>query len=355
MKYVVLTFLALLMASTADAAMVGVVIDFQNGDVDTYCADVADNAGGFDVLDDAGISHTEDNYGGQNWFITTLNGINPTSYWSMWIQKAGDSTWDYSPVGIDGNLDCWNRGPTDFNGHYCAVEGDVIGFSDEQTWGSTKPERIGFCEICDCESGGRGKRIPRVMGYFIKPVGVELGENDSVEEAGEKLTLTGSAPFEVLLVDEKTQKPVRNAVVEIFSADDVPGIHPPAATGKTQKDGRLVFELERGDYVVRVSGTQYPHLYIDINVLTTTTTSTTVPQTTSTILTTSTTVKVPETTTTTLDLPKHIDMSKKEKPKPKRQKPLVIGKAVEKIQEPQTPQPSEDGGGLIGWLLGFFV
>ena len=36
--------------------------------------------------------------------------------------------WEYLPVGFEGPGGCWSRELTSSIGHYCAEEGDVIGF-----------------------------------------------------------------------------------------------------------------------------------------------------------------------------------------------------------------------------------
>ncbi len=340
------TYLALFMvlaAGMADAAQVGLVFDYGTGRVDTECVEVPDGASGYVLLKAAETRVSFTDYGpGLGHFIERIGGIGTevisgapcyeSRYWARYDRRPGGSSYQVSYGSLDGDSD-----------PYSAEDGGVMGwaygFGDFCTFEtpelSTKP---GFCEICECSNAG--KRMPRVMGYVIRPLESAV-ENASTQET--ILPLTEKKPIEVELVDNRTGKAVRNAVVEVFSG--VAGITPPLRDGKTGKDGRVVFDgLNRGDYLVRVSGTQYPHMYLGVSVMEATTTTT---STTSTVRATTSTARA---TTTTLSLPKHLNIID-EPAKPKN--PPLTNETYEKPDVIQNKEVEKTG--FWDWLTGLFV
>ncbi|MBN2517582.1 MAG: hypothetical protein JXB14_01935 [Candidatus Altiarchaeota archaeon] len=138
-------------------ASVGVVVELPNGTVLTKCVDVANGKSAYDVLQKTrfaiGWGGPHSLYGHALCEIEgfgsepTPDGCAPPwdNYWGFQLALSGASSWSYSPVGFDQG-GCWNRDFSSFDGHYCAMEGDVLGFA----YGSfgTIPSFHSFRELC---------------------------------------------------------------------------------------------------------------------------------------------------------------------------------------------------------------
>ncbi|MEA3255746.1 MAG: carboxypeptidase-like regulatory domain-containing protein, partial [Candidatus Altiarchaeota archaeon] len=215
---------------------------------------------------------------------------NPDEYWNFYI-KSGDDSWSYSPVGFDGGESC--------SEHYCAEEGDVLGFA----YGGygTEPLGISFREIC---SSGRRR-----------------GKNFDVSISPEELFTGDSITIEIK--DSSTGEGIKDVEVDVLNGHKV--------SGETDNKGRISFKLDTpGVYKLRINARGYnpPQEYMDIEVKptvaststttsststtstttpsssttsTTTTTSSTSTSTTSTLTTSTTTTSIP--TTTILEIP----------------------------------------------------
>ncbi|MFH1054458.1 MAG: hypothetical protein V1744_00020 [Candidatus Altiarchaeota archaeon] len=325
----------LLTLGTVQGAKIGIIVDYPDGSTHIECIEASNLTDGYNVANKMapditwGGPHplyghslckingggTEPNAGGCEW---------GSEYWAYWVIKEGSYSWLSIPVGHDGGEECWNRDPGGWVGHYCAVDGDVIGYVygeyDPVTYAAPKMRtKETFYELCLPEGdSGKAKRIPRVMKVVMSP------ENP-----------VGGDVVSVLVTDNKTEKPVYGISVEAFKGGGVPGLIPSIYSGVSDKEGMASFKLgEIGGYTLRLSGMQYPQEQFTINVTAPTTTTTTTTTTTSTTTTTYTppphflesiqTTTTTETTTTTIDEPK------------------IIGDASAQQQK---------GGGLLTWLL----
>jgi len=147
MRYMILF---ILMASSAYAAEVGVVISFPEHDI-TKCLEVAEGMSGFDLLDGSFQALWAEHalFGHQ---LCMIEGVGDTvsfdaceysgKYWGF---STYDDGWQYMPVGFDGGS-CWNGDFTSYDGHYCAKEGDVVGLHYGEF--GQYPTVISFEDIC---------------------------------------------------------------------------------------------------------------------------------------------------------------------------------------------------------------
>ena len=154
-KKALILLLVGILACSASAINVGVVVEFSDSDY-TECVSVSEGADGYEVLQETALDIEWDYYDAL--FGHSLCGIEDTgcsssscwcggdSYWGFLMKSSGDSSWTYSPVGFDGGDSCWNGELTSWDGHYCAEANDLIGVA----WGpyGTQPENYEFHEVC---------------------------------------------------------------------------------------------------------------------------------------------------------------------------------------------------------------
>ncbi|MBD3417176.1 MAG: hypothetical protein GF416_08605 [Candidatus Altiarchaeales archaeon] len=296
----------LILAGSACAARVGVVADNGEGRITEACYEVGEGEP-LDFLCDK-PNYRCDDYGWGK-MVTHIDGddcpwVPDSKWWALF--KDGKS----SMVGIS---------------DITAEDGTLIGWRCGQ--GEEPESTATFCDICGC-GGGLAKVILPVMGMAVAP------EAPTVDE---RITIK--------LTDEKSDKPVRNAVVEVF--DGVAGVTAPLFEGDTGNTGEVEFSIdEPGEYTIRVTGTKYEHEYQTLKVDDTTTTTTT-----SSTTTTSTTATTTTSTTTTYNPPRHFLLKEttttlKPTTTTSEEEPKIIGNAIE-------PQPKKNGG-LIAWILSFF-
>jgi len=341
-KKVVLGLVLLALASSADAANVGLVIEYEDGQVYTECIDIEDGADGYELLREADISFSFDNFGDMGHFVKKIDGIGTESisgapcweskYWSRFDMKTGSSSFSPSFSSLDGISD-----------PYSAEDGDVMawayGYSNFCTFDSPSLEASpDFEQICL----GGSKRIPRVIGMSIVQTDAIterlLGDAPAMEGHVGDLIYDGM-PFDITLIEERNGKPIKGGSVEVFSG--VPGISAPIASGFTDARGIASFTLDVGEYTVRVSANKYPHKYMDIMVVPTTTTTT---------VTTITTTTMKQTTTTAYVPPAHfLDKKTMTTAKPttttiKEEPPAVIGAAVAPVVDAKAAKPEDEGG-----------
>ncbi len=275
----------LILAASASAAKVGVYVEFPDGGSYSECVDVTEGIDGYQVMQatDLGLmwggphalyGHSLCKIEGEG-TETTPTGCEFTGeYWNLWIIKSG-SSWTSMPVGYDGGDTCWNREDYSWDGHYCAVDGDVLGFAFGE-W-NTKPGRVEYGDICKPAGGGIGKKFFPTMEVNVTP---HQPYSDT--------------PVNIRLRDNDSGHPVKDAAVEVFDAGDTPGLNAPLTEGETGRDGEVDFILDVGHYTVRITRTRYGHRYLDVEVRETTTTTSTTTTSTTTTSTTTTTVKLPE-------------------------------------------------------------
>ncbi|MFH1641829.1 MAG: hypothetical protein ABIC04_02935 [Nanoarchaeota archaeon] len=138
MKKSILVYIGMLIICllSAYAADVCIVAQLDSDKVVGDCVNVASNADGFTVLDKSGVDFTWSEPGEYGRALCKIEGIGDdvsgsgcswgSDYWGFYLIM--DNTWSYLPVGFDTPGDCWNHDLSSFGGHYCAVDGDVIGF-----------------------------------------------------------------------------------------------------------------------------------------------------------------------------------------------------------------------------------
>jgi hypothetical protein len=314
-KQAIYGIILMFLASAASAARVGVVVDDGVGGVTTRCYEVDDGSMADFVCGKSGFECMD--FGGSlgkalcNVFGTGCSAGDcfcSSSFWGFSTKTGG--SWQFS-----------------FTSGVSLVEvedGMLLGFRWDSDWGATPDANPSFCDVCGC--GGKAVRIPKILGMAVLP------EEPTVDK-----------PVTIELRDNKTEKPIKYALVEVF--EGMVGITAPLFKGQSDGDGQVEFHVsEPGQYNVRIAATKYPHQYMKLKVSETTTTTTTpsTTTTTSTTSTTSTTIKLPEhflleTTTTTAA------------PTTTLGAPQVIGAAA-------APPQKEGGGGgalwsLFTWLL----
>ena len=140
-KKIILVLAFLLCAGLVSGANVCVVVDYKNGNVDSECVDVEDNADGYEVLEATSFDIEWKDWGALlGHSLCKINGVGRDAdncfgeigdpYWNFNIVE--DGKWSHALVGFDGTGGC--------SVHYCAKDEDIIGFS----WGTSgaKPEML---------------------------------------------------------------------------------------------------------------------------------------------------------------------------------------------------------------------
>jgi hypothetical protein len=133
-KILLISLLVLLLPLVA-AERVGMVVSFPDGSVHGQCVNVAENANGYDTVRGLSIPMAWSARGTYGRGLCQVNGVGDEvdgdacsysgKYWGFF---QGDTDWNYLPVGFDGGSDCWNGDPGSYDGHYCARDGDLLGF-----------------------------------------------------------------------------------------------------------------------------------------------------------------------------------------------------------------------------------
>jgi hypothetical protein len=116
-----------LLAAAADAARVGVVVEFPEGGTFMKCVDAGDKADAYEILQESGaaVTWTKDAEYGHGICAILDVGCQDSGcvcrsrHWNFFVNRNG--AWTMSPVGYDGGSGCQE--------HYCAREGDVLGFT----------------------------------------------------------------------------------------------------------------------------------------------------------------------------------------------------------------------------------
>ena len=144
----------LFLVEAVSAANVGVVIEFPDS-VYKRCVNVDDNSDGYELLDKLDSLDIEwSNAGMFGHALCKINDVGEdvsgtscawgSEYWAIYI--ADNGAWAYSPVGLDAPGDCWNGDFGSYGGHYCANDGDVLGFAHGE-YGS-EPDFYSHESIC---------------------------------------------------------------------------------------------------------------------------------------------------------------------------------------------------------------
>ncbi len=356
-KTMVLAILLALLAGFSQAAKVGLVVDFPDGSVHVECLNVGDGDNGYNVLRSADLNTRWAGPGTYGHSLCKIDDIGntigaggcwDTENWAFWIMLSGSGSWVEMPVGHDGGSSCWNRDTSSWDGHYCATDGDVIGYVYGEYicvgWDCDAPPmqtRRTYAQICG--GGGRNVRIPKIMELNLGVGNNQTTNQTNIIKAGEGETISFN------LTDQTTGKGMQGALVEVF--DGTPGVSPPIHSLTVGKDGLVEFQIEkRGQYEMRITANKYPHNYMKIIVETTTTTTT------STTTSTTTTTAPTTTTTTTLRLPQHINLQQQTTTTTLAE-PKIVGAAVAqqktgKIAE--LKEAKQGGNNLWDWITALF-
>jgi len=333
--------LILIFASSVSAARVGIVVEYPNKTIVTECVLVRDGSDGYEVLEASHFPLTWSDSGQWGHALCAIGDIGcpsdncfcSTQYWGFYLARGGAKRWSYMPVGFDGGEVCWNGDLSSYVGHYCAQDGDVIGFG-YGGFGNNKPEFVSFSEIePKCPKPRKTKRKIKVE---LKPS-----------------IIFSQSTFKIKILDETNNKPLSGAEVKIY--EGMPGTSKSLYKGKTGKNGEVVVPpLNAGKYKVQVVRKRYPHKIFTLSVQplirkpSEYTTTTTQPTTTTTTQPTITTTTQPTITTTTQ--PTTTTTHKRPLP-PSTIKHSPTPSPSPKPQQDQTPKRRIFGGKVTGHVV----
>jgi hypothetical protein len=142
----ILLMFILALSISANATKVGVVVEFPNDAVFTRCVDVERDANAYEILQKSGLRTTWSFHAQYGHGLCAIldtgcpedNCFCSTEYWNFYIKKPGDGSWGNSQVRFDGGSSCGE--------HYCAGEGDLLGFTYNVH--GEGPREFSFEEIC---------------------------------------------------------------------------------------------------------------------------------------------------------------------------------------------------------------
>jgi len=267
------------------AARVGVLVNFPDGTVKTACVEAADNENGYDVMQKTGFSLL---WAGPSIYGHSLCRIDGAGddvsgdycaysgkYWGFFI--ADHDAWAYMPVGWDAGDSCWNGDATSYDGHYCAKDGDVLGYRYGEF--GVFPAYKSFSEICPLKRKTANEREAVFQWGGIR------------EGADGNLLATANEAIELTLTDEKTGKVVKHVSIEVRD-ERLQKI----LTAEADDMEKVLFLLDKpGKYRLLIIASDYPHKQADLTVE---------PQeTTSTSSSTTTLIQSTTSTSTTTNLP----------------------------------------------------
>ncbi len=153
MKSIVYILVFLVVVSIVSAVDVGVVVEFEDSSLATKCVTVDEGTDGRVILEKTGLDLLWSPTTAYGSLICKINGEGTDisgdyceysgKFWNFNILM--DDTWEHMPVGNDAPGGCWNRDLSSWSGHYCGIDGDVIGYKFTD---SGAPPLIKFDEIC---------------------------------------------------------------------------------------------------------------------------------------------------------------------------------------------------------------
>lgn len=145
-----LTLLFALIAASIGvlATEVALVVEFPNGDVHTECISTTDNANGYEILEASSLNLDWADYGAMGHFLNSVNGISwdGSSFWQLNAKTCNN--WFSAQFVWDGSSDCWNRKSDSNAGHYCAINGDVLGLTYDSDFPTLPSASYNFEDIC---------------------------------------------------------------------------------------------------------------------------------------------------------------------------------------------------------------
>ncbi|MFH0860744.1 MAG: prenyltransferase/squalene oxidase repeat-containing protein [Candidatus Altiarchaeota archaeon] len=108
---------------------VGMVVEY-NDTLLTSCDRVPAGVSGKSIVNSSGISSAWIYFDSFGYSLDCLNGVCaeqwPGSYWH--ISNLDSSGWQALPVGLGHTNACWNGNYSDYIGHYCAADNNILGF-----------------------------------------------------------------------------------------------------------------------------------------------------------------------------------------------------------------------------------
>ena len=137
MKYKkIIWLLIILLIPLVVADNVGVIISFPDGSVHGQCVDVNNGINGYDLLQELSLNKLWAGPGSFGHQLCQINGVGDDingdgcsyngKYWGFFTSEGNG--WQYMPVGLDGGEECWDGDLSSYDGHYCANDGDLVGF-----------------------------------------------------------------------------------------------------------------------------------------------------------------------------------------------------------------------------------
>ncbi|MBW2980069.1 hypothetical protein KY360_01455 [Candidatus Woesearchaeota archaeon] len=136
------------------AANVGWVVKFPDNSIEKGCAQVNDDANGYELLQATGLTLLWSSYGTYGHGLCKINGVGDDvagggcafsgNWWNFDILI--DNAWQQMPVGYDTPGGCWDGNILSWGGHYCAQNGDVLGWAYSN--GTGFPDVYTFDELC---------------------------------------------------------------------------------------------------------------------------------------------------------------------------------------------------------------
>lgn len=284
MKKIAIPMMLLALAGLAQAD-VGVLVEL-DGEAYTECVDVPDGTSAYDILQKTSLEIGWSDSGSWGRALCMIEGVGSepagtacsdwNSYWAMSLALGGDDGWTaHSPVGFDAG-GCWNRDyeTPSYDGHYCAKDGDVIGFHYTNEFPSGYPEFAGFEEICAAEKGKEGPKDKKILmssrpfwRAYCEMCGIEYDDTvpaqtlrqrcverqERGEETPEPKSISCSHPKAIRSLDD----PFRLR----FSSDGLPlvaaHVYVNGRLHLTGWYGDVSLDIDRGDYLVELDRPGY--------------------------------------------------------------------------------------------------
>ncbi len=216
-KLLLSILLMLVLIPLSLAAQIGIIVEFPDKSVETQCVEVDEGDDGKEVLDKSSFDllwSPESDFGQ---LICKIDGEGTDikdnfcayfgSFWNFNILENGK--WLHSPVGHNGPGGCWDRDENSFNGHYCAQEGDVIGYA----FGSgAEPPAMSFDEICNKKAASL-----RDVDIFVDG---DLDQGSTIE-ANPGSLIDIRITLENLLEDESIEGDIEVVLEDILNGRDL--------------------------------------------------------------------------------------------------------------------------------------
>lgn len=247
-----------LAATHVSAARVGVLVNFPDGTVKTACVEPADNENGYDVMQKTGFSLLWAGPSIYGHSLCRIDGVGDDvsgdycfwsgKYWRFFIADQG--AWSYMPVGWDAGESCWSGDPNSYDGHYCAKDGDLLGYLYGEFDLNVFPAYKSFSDICPPKRKTANEREA-----VFKWGGIR-------EEADGNLRATANEAIELTLTDEKTGKVVKHVTIEVRD-ERLQKI----MTAEADDKGNVLLLLDKpGKYRLLIIASDYPHKQASLTV-----------------------------------------------------------------------------------------